>query len=76
MRARIHAPVRAHIHLHNRAMNADAIQLLVGALEFGLVKVVMEGGYLEHHLASYDGWINLHEGVDGWVEALIWRVRH
>lgn len=76
MRARIKVPVRAHIHLHNRAMNEDAIQLLVDALEFGLVKVVIEGDYLDHHLPAYDGWISLQEGVDGWVEALIWRVPH
>ena len=76
MRTRIDVPVRAHIHLHNRAMNKDAIELLVGALEFRLVKVMIEGKHLEHHLASYDGWISLQEGVDGWVEALIWRDPH
>lgn len=76
MRTHINVPVRAHIHLHDRAMNEDAIELFVAALEFGLVKVMIEGEHLEHHLASYDGWISLQEGMDGWVEALIWRDPH
>lgn len=76
MRTRINAPVRAHIHLHNKAMNRLAIPLLDDALKAGLVPVMVEGRALELHLSAHDGWLSLQEGKDGWLEALIWRVSH
>lgn len=75
MRKRIDVPVRAHIHLHNRAMNQLAVPLLVDALKAGLVTVMMEGRELDLHLSAHDGWLSLREANDGYVEALIWRVR-
>lgn len=74
MRTRIKVPVRAHIHLHNRAMNRLAIPLLVCALEIELFHVMVEGEECDVHLSAHDGWLSIAEGKDGCGEALIWRV--
>lgn len=74
MRTRINVSVRAHIHLHNKAMNRLAIPLLDDALKAGLAPVMVDGRELELHLPAHDGWLSLQEGKDGWIEALIWRM--